>query len=173
MLTLDNLSPAKGARHRKKRLGAGESSGLGKTSGKGHKGQRARAGGSVRPTFEGGQLPMVRKLPKRGFTNGRFTRKIVNVNAGKLELFFDDGATVNEASLRECGLVKGAYDGIKLLGEGDLAKTLTVETHKLVRKAGKDAKGTERPEVRHQILWMSAGAREKIEKAGGSVVELS
>lgn len=145
-MNLHNLSPNPGSKHRKKRLGCGESSGLGKTSGKGHKGQKARSGGGVRPGFEGGQMPLHRRLPKRGFNNTRFQDTIVIVNLSDLEARFEAGATVNEESLRESGLVRGQFDGIKVLGGGDLTKALTVQGAKV-----------------------SASAQEKIEKAGGSV----
>ncbi|MGB0992741.1 MAG: 50S ribosomal protein L15 [Akkermansiaceae bacterium] len=145
-MNLHNLKPRPGAKHRIKRLGCGESSGLGKTSGRGHKGQKSRSGGGVRPGFEGGQMPLHRRLPKRGFNNTRFQDKIAVVNVSSLEERFEDGATVNEESLRSARLIKGTYDGVKILGNGDLAKKLTVEGCKV-----------------------SASAKEKIEKAGGSV----
>lgn len=145
-MELHNLKPNRGAKHSRKRLGCGESSGHGKTSGKGHKGQKARSGGGVRPGFEGGQMPLHRRLPKRGFNNTRFQDKIVIVNLSQLEGSFEDGATVNEVTLREAGLIKGQFDSIKLLGNGDLSKKLTIAV---------DA--------------MSVTAKEKIEKAGGSV----
>lgn len=145
-MELHNLKPNRGAKHARKRLGCGESSGHGKTSGKGHKGQKARSGGGVRPGFEGGQMPLHRRLPKRGFNNTRFQDKIVIVNLSQLEERFEDGSTVNEESLRETGLIKGQFDSIKLLGHGELSKKLTIAV---------DA--------------MSASAKEKVEKAGGSV----
>lgn len=145
-MKLHDLKPEPGSKHRRKRLGSGESSGLGKTSGRGHKGQKSRSGGGVRPGFEGGQMPLHRRLPKKGFSNVQFRDKIAIVNVSQLEAKFEDGATVNEASLREVGLVSGRNDAIKVLGQGDLAKKLTVEV---------DA--------------ASASAKEKIEKAGGSV----
>ncbi len=145
-MELHNLKPNPGAKHRRKRLGCGESSGLGKTSGRGHKGQKSRSGGGVRPGFEGGQMPLHRRLPKRGFNNTRFQDKIVIVNLSQLEAHFEDGATVNEESLRDAGLIKGQFDSIKVLGQGQLSKKLTVA-----------------------ISTMSASAKEKIEKAGGSL----
>lgn len=145
-MNLHNLKPRPGAKHRLKRLGRGESSGLGKTSGRGHKGQKARSGGGVRPGFEGGQMPLHRRLPKRGFNNTRFQDKIAVVNVASLEERFEDGATVNMESLKAVRLVKGTYDGIKILGNGNLGKKLTVEGCKV-----------------------SASAKEKIEKAGGSI----
>jgi large subunit ribosomal protein L15 len=147
-MNLHNLKPRPGAKHRVKRLGCGESSGLGKTSGRGHKGQKSRSGGGVRPGFEGGQMPLHRRLPKRGFNNARFQDKIAVVNVASLNERFEDGDTVNTETLKAARLVKGTYDGIKILGNGDLAKKLTVEGCKV-----------------------SATAREKIEKAGGSVAE--
>lgn len=144
-LRLHNLKPAKGSKHRRKRVGSGESSGLGKTSGRGHKGQKARSGGAIRPGFEGGQMPLHRRLPKKGFNNTQFQDKIATVNIRDLARF-NDGDTVNEQSLREVGLVRGQIDAVKLLGTGDLTLKLTVEVDKI-----------------------SASAKEKIEKAGGSV----
>ena len=145
-MKLHNLKPNEGAKHRRKRLGCGESSGLGKTSGRGHKGQKSRSGGGVRPGFEGGQMPLHRRLPKKGFNNTQFQDKVVIVNVGQLNERFDEGAAVTEASLREAGLVSGRFDVIKVLGSGDLEKKLTVTV---------DA--------------ISASAKEKIEKAGGSI----
>ncbi|MDB4258909.1 50S ribosomal protein L15 [Akkermansiaceae bacterium] len=115
-MNLHNLSPNPGAKHRRKRLGCGESSGLGKTSGRGHKGQKSRSGGGVRPGFEGGQMPLHRRLPKRGFSNLQFRDTVAIVNISQLETFFEDGAEVNEVSLRDAGLVKGQADKIKLPG---------------------------------------------------------
>lgn len=145
-MKLHTLKPNKGAKHRVKRLGAGESSGRGKTSGKGHKGQKARSGGSVRPGFEGGQMPLHRRLPKKGFNNADFKTKAEVVNLAQLEKFFDDGDTVNEESLRAKGLVNRRCDIVKVLGQGQLSKKLTVSV---------DA--------------ASASAKEKIEQAGGTV----
>jgi large subunit ribosomal protein L15 len=145
-MNLHNLKTNPGSKHRIKRLGKGESSGLGKTAGKGHKGQKARSGSGVRVGFEGGQMPIHRRLPKRGFNNVRFADKVVVVNTAHLQKFFEEGDTVNEETLRAKGLVKGAFDQIKVLGNGDLSKKLTVAVDAL-----------------------SASAKEKIEKAGGSV----
>ncbi|MBK1792677.1 50S ribosomal protein L15 [Persicirhabdus sediminis] len=145
-MNLHNLQPRPGAKHRIKILGRGESSGLGKTSGRGHKGQKSRSGGGVRPGFEGGQMPLHRRLPKRGFNNTRFQDTIVIVNVGDLETRFEDGATVNEETLRAANLIKGSFDAIKVLGTGELSKKLTVSVDAL-----------------------SASAKEKIEKAGGTI----
>jgi len=121
--------PRPGARHRRKRVGCGESSGHGKTSGKGHKGQKARSGGSIRLGFEGGQMPLIRRIPKRGFNNKDFASRYAPVNLDKLEVF-PDGSKVDEAGLRARGLVKGSWDGVKLLGGGKLKpKNLTLEVH--------------------------------------------
>jgi large subunit ribosomal protein L15 len=121
--------PRPGARHRRKRLGSGESSGKGKTSGKGHKGQKARSGGSLRLGFEGGQMPLIRRIPKRGFNNAVFTLRFAPVNLSSLDLF-SDGSKVDEASLRQCGLVKGEWEGVKILGGGKLKpKNLVLEVH--------------------------------------------
>lgn len=146
-MKLHELKPNPGAKHRKRRLGRGESSGLGKTSGKGHKGQKARSGASIRPGFEGGQMPIARRLPKKGFNNTQFKTQYAIVNLSHLEAKFSDGDEVNEATLRSIGLVKGVCDGVKVLGNGDLSRKLTVSVDKI-----------------------SAAAKEKVEKAGGSVV---
>jgi len=147
-MKLHDLQPTEGSKHRRRRVGRGESSGLGKTSGKGHKGQKSRSGASIRPGFEGGQMPLARRLPKKGFNNAQFKTQFAIVNVSQLEAKFADGDTVNEESLRACGLVKGIYDAIKVLGMGDLTKKLTVDVDKV-----------------------SGSAKEKIEKAGGSVSE--
>ena len=147
-MKLHDLQPTEGSKHRRRRVGRGESSGLGKTSGKGHKGQKSRSGASIRPGFEGGQMPLARRLPKKGFNNAQFKTQFAIVNVSQLEAKFADGDTVNEESLRACGLVKGIYDAIKVLGMGDLTKKLTVDVDKL-----------------------SGAAKEKIEQAGGSVAE--
>ena len=146
-MRLHDIKPNKGAKHRKKRVGNGESSGLGKTCGKGHKGQKSRSGGGVRPGFEGGQMPLHRRLPKKGFSNEQFRLKYVVVNVGQLEEKFD-GDVVNEETLREAGIVQGAFDAIKILGTGELKKKLKFEVAKV-----------------------SASAKEKIEAAGGSIEE--
>jgi large subunit ribosomal protein L15 len=145
MMRLHSLRPRPGSRHRVKRLGCGESSGHGKTSGKGHKGQKARSGGSIRLGFEGGQMPLIRRLPKRGFNNAAFHKRYAIVNLDDLSAF-RAGTTVNEQLLRESKLVRGHFVGIKILGDGELKHGLKVEADKV-----------------------SAAAREKIEKAGGTI----
>ena len=147
-MRLHNLQPRPGSKHRIKRLGKGESSGLGKTSGRGHKGQRSRSGGSIRPVFEGGQMPLFRRLPKKGFSNAAFHKNYAVINVATLEQRCEDGAEVTEETLLAAGLVKGRWHGIKILGNGDLSKKLTVKVDKV-----------------------STSAREKIEKAGGTVVD--
>jgi large subunit ribosomal protein L15 len=147
-LRLHNLRPRPGARHRVKRLGCGESSGHGKTSGKGHKGQKARSGGSLRLGFEGGQMPLIRRLPKRGFNNTAFHKRYAIVNLSELA-DFKSGSIVNEESLRAANLVRGNFYGIKILGDGELKHGPTVQAEKV-----------------------SAAAREKIEKAGGTIAAL-
>jgi large subunit ribosomal protein L15 len=144
MARLHNLRPRPGARHRVKRLGCGESSGHGKTSGKGNKGQKARSGGSIRLGFEGGQMPLIRRLPKRGFNNAAFHKRYAIVNVSDLNAF-EAGTVVNEELLRESNLVRGSFAGIKILGEGELKHGLRVQADKI-----------------------STTAREKIEKAGGT-----
>jgi large subunit ribosomal protein L15 len=145
MMRLHNLRPRPGARHRVKRLGCGESSGHGKTSGKGHKGQKARSGGSLRLGFEGGQMPLIRRLPKRGFNNAAFHRHYAVVNLSDLN-DFKAGTVVNEQLLRESNLVRGDVVGIKILGDGELKHALKIEADKI-----------------------SESARAKIEKAGGTI----
>jgi large subunit ribosomal protein L15 len=144
-MNLHTLKPRPGAKHRVKRLGHGESSGKGKTSGKGHKGQKARSGGSIRLGFEGGQMPLIRRLPKRGFNNKAFKAVYAIVNLTDLNVF-DDGATVDEAALRQANLIRGKFAGLKILGTGELTKKLTISADKI-----------------------SEGARAKVEKAGGTV----
>jgi large subunit ribosomal protein L15 len=123
------MKPAEGATFTRKRVGRGIGSGLGKTSGKGHKGQNARSGGGVRQGFEGGQLPLFRRLPKRGFTNAMFKTEYAVINLSDLNKF-EDGATVSPELLKEMGLVKKQLDGIKVLGNGKLEKKLVVKAHK-------------------------------------------
>lgn len=145
MIRLHSLRPRPGSRHRVKRLGCGESSGHGKTSGKGHKGQKARSGGSIRLGFEGGQMPLIRRLPKRGFNNAAFHKTYAIVNLTDLNEF-KAGSVVNEQTLREAKLVRGNVAGIKILGDGELKHALKIEVDKI-----------------------SEGARAKIDKAGGTV----
>jgi len=124
-MRLHDLKPRPGSKHRRKRLGQGESSGRGKTAGRGGKGQTARSGSSIRIGFEGGQMPLIRRIPKRGFNNARFGTTYIPVNIELLNAF-DDGARVDEAVLRKAGLVNGPGDGVKILGDGELTKKLTV-----------------------------------------------
>ncbi len=133
MNELSNLKPPRGAVKTRKRLGRGVGSGLGKTSGHGHKGQEQRKSKDVGPAFEGGQMPMQRRLPKIGFTN-IFAKKLATVNVSDL-VIFQPGARVDEIALRVVGLVKGRWDGIKILGDGDLAVALTVVADKFTRTA--------------------------------------
>lgn len=130
---LNELKPVEGARHARKRLGRGNGSGLGKTSGKGNKGQNARSGGGVRPGFEGGQIPFFQRLPKRGFNNIN-RKEYAIVNLSDLEQF-ENGSTVTLETYFESGLVKKAFDGIKILGNGSLTKKLTVQAHKFSQSA--------------------------------------
>ena len=142
-MKLYELQPAAGSVKDVKRIGRGHGSGTGKTAGKGHKGQKARSGGSIRPGFEGGQMPLQRRMPKRGFNN-IFATEYATVNVSALEERFEAGATVDAEALKACGLVKDAKDGIKILGNGELTKSLTVK-----------------------VAGFTAAAKEKIEKAGG------
>ena len=141
-MKLHELHPAEGSTTAQKRLGRGSGSGLGKTSGKGHKGAKARSGGGKRPGFEGGQMPLYRRVPKRGFNNV-FGTEYAEVNVERLEAF-EDGSTVTINKMMEAGIIKNTLDGVKILGNGDLTKKLTVKANKF-----------------------TAGAKEKIEKAGG------
>ena len=125
-MKLHELSPAEGSVKEGFRKGRGAGSGNGKTAGKGHKGQNARSGGGVRPGFEGGQLPLYRKLPKRGFNNFRFAKKYAVVNVMSLNKF-EDGAVVDCAALLKAGIINSVFDGVKVLGEGELTKKLTVK----------------------------------------------
>ena len=143
-MRLHDLKPRPGAKHRRKRLGQGESSGHGKTSGRGGKGQTARSGSSIRIGFEGGQMPLIRRIPKRGFNNARFATQFIAVNVGELNQF-DNGARVDEEALRAVGLANGHASGVKILGDGELSKKLTVNAHAF-----------------------SASARAKIEAKGGT-----
>ena len=142
-MKLNTLYPNEGATQTRKRVGRGTGSGLGKTSGKGHKGQNARSGGGVRPGFEGGQLPLFRRLPKRGFSNALFKVRYATINVGDLN-DFEDGAIVTPEILKEMGLIKKQLDGIKVLGNGTLEKKVNVKAHKF-----------------------SSVAKEQIEKMGG------
>ena len=125
-MKLHTMSRPEGAIKTRKRVGRGAGSGLGKTSGKGHKGQNARSGGGVRPGFEGGQLPLFRRLPKRGFSNAPFKKEYAVINLSDLNKF-EDGAEVSPEILKDMGLVKNTLDGIKVLGNGKLEKKLTVK----------------------------------------------
>ncbi|MDR1651839.1 MAG: 50S ribosomal protein L15 [Synergistaceae bacterium] len=142
-MNLHELSPVPGSRRKSKRLGMGVGSGTGKTAGKGHKGQKARAGRSVSLRFEGGQMPMSRRIPKRGFSNFRFAKNYEIVNVSALEDKFDAGMTITIEDLKERGLVSGSHP-VKILGGGDLSKSFTVTANAF-----------------------SASARGKIEAAGG------
>lgn len=133
-MNLNELKPAAGSKKDAFRVGRGHGSGNGKTSGKGHKGQKARSGGGVRPGFEGGQMPIYRRLPKRGFTN-IFAKTYTEINVTALNSF-EDGATVTAESLKAAGIIKKLNDGIKVLGRGDLtAKNLTVQAAKFTKSA--------------------------------------
>jgi large subunit ribosomal protein L15 len=146
-MNLSSLKPPEGSRKKRKRIGRGDGSGHGGTSTKGHKGQNARSGGRVRPGFEGGQMPLSRRLPKRGFRNP-FRRKIVTINIDQLRRF-PEGSIIDRDALFEAGLVKKMRDGIKVLGKGNIEYPISVK-----------------------VDMISRGAKGKIEAAGGSVVEV-
>lgn len=133
-MKLNTMHPAEGATETRKRIGRGIGSGNGKTAGKGHKGQNARSGGGVRLGFEGGQLPLYRRLPKRGFSNAKFKVRYATINLSDLNRF-EDGAVVTPELLKEMGLVKNQLDGIKVLGNGTLEKKLTVKAHNFSTRA--------------------------------------
>ena len=143
-MKLHDLKPAVGATTAPKRLGRGTGSGLGKTSGKGHKGAKARSGGGKRPGFEGGQMPLTMRLPKRGFTN-KWRVEYATVNVERLNIF-EDGEVVSPVELIQAGILKNVQDGVKILGNGEITKRLTVQANKF-----------------------TATAKEKIEAAGGKV----
>ena len=143
-MQLHDLAPAPGSRKKSKRVGRGPGSGMGKTSTRGHKGLKARSGGSVRPGFEGGQMPIYRRLPKRGFTN-IFKKQYAILNIEDLDRF-DDGATIDMDALRQVGLVKGKVDGAKLLVNGDTQKKFALKA-----------------------ILVSKTAKDKIESVGGSI----
>lgn len=128
-MKLHSMYPSEGSTKTRKRVGRGPGSGLGKTSGKGHKGQNARSGGGVRPGFEGGQLPLFRRLPKRGFSNAKFKIEYAVVNMSDLNNF-EDGAIITPELLKDMGLVKNQLNGIKVLGNGTLEKKVVVKAHK-------------------------------------------
>lgn len=146
-MNLSSLKPPEGSRKKRKRIGRGDGSGHGGTSTKGHKGQNARSGGRVRPGFEGGQMPLSRRLPKRGFRSP-FRKSIVTINIDQLRRF-PEGSVIDRSVLVEAGLVKKTGDGIKILGKGDIEYPISVK-----------------------VDMISRGAKGKIEAAGGSVVEV-
>ena len=133
-MKLHELEKNIGATHAKKRVGRGSGSGLGKTSGRGQKGQKARSGGSINPVFEGGQLPLYRRLPKRGFSNHMFKTTYAVINLDQLNIF-EDGTLVTPALLKEAGVIKKQLDGIKVLGNGKLEKKLTIQANKFSTSA--------------------------------------
>jgi large subunit ribosomal protein L15 len=143
-MKLNELTPSPGSKKNRKRIGRGQGSGHGGTSGKGHKGQNSRSGGGVRPGFEGGQMPLHRRLPKRGFFN-KFSTQVAEVNLRDLGSF-EAGSVVDAQALAEAGLIKGSFDAIKLLGQGDVQVALTIKVDRV-----------------------SAGAVAKVEAAGGTV----
>lgn len=133
-MKLHELEKNIGATHAKKRVGRGSGSGLGKTSGRGQKGQKARSGGSINPVFEGGQLPLYRRLPKRGFTNDKFKTRYAVINLNELNRF-EEGTVVTPALLKETGIIKKQLAGIKVLGTGKLEKKLTIQANKFSASA--------------------------------------
>lgn len=147
-LSLNNLHPAPGSTHKKKRVGRGPGSGLGKTAGRGNKGQKSRSGYSSRPGFEGGQMPLQRRLPKRGFTN-IFKKKWLEISLAKIDANFNAGDEVTPDILHERGLIKKAKHDLVILGTGELTKSLRVSAHRFTKSA-----------------------RDKIERAGGSATEI-
>lgn len=147
-LSLNNLHPAKGSTHKKKRVGRGPGSGLGKTSGRGNKGQKSRSGYSSKAGFEGGQMPLQRRLPKRGFTN-IFKKQWIEISLAKIEQSFNSGDEVTPEILHERGLIKKAKHDLVILGNGEISKALKISAHRFTKTA-----------------------KEKIEKMGGSATEI-
>ena len=147
-LALNNLKPADGSTHKKKRVGRGPGSGLGKTAGRGHKGQKSRSGYSSKIGFEGGQMPLQRRLPKRGFTN-IFKKKWLEISLAKLEENFNAGDEITPTILHERGLIKKAKHDLVILGSGDMSKALKISAHRFTKTA-----------------------KDKIEKSGGSITEI-
>src|SRR5690606_14434384 len=147
-LSLNNLKPAKGSTHKKKRVGRGPGSGLGKTAGRGHKGQKSRSGYSSKIGFEGGQMPLQRRLPKRGFTN-IFKKDWIEINLAKIEANFQSGDEVTPQILHDRGLIKKAKHDLVILGNGDMTKALKISAHRFTKTA-----------------------REKIENAGGTATDI-
>jgi len=147
-LALNNLKPTDGSTHKKKRVGRGPGSGLGKTAGRGHKGQKSRSGYSSKIGFEGGQMPLQRRLPKRGFTN-IFKKKWLEISLAKLEENFNAGDEITPEILHERGLIKKAKHDLVILGSGDMSKALKISAHRFTKTA-----------------------KDKIEKAGGSITEI-
>ncbi len=147
-LGLNNLRPAAGSTHKKKRVGRGPGSGLGKTAGKGHKGQKSRSGYSSKIGFEGGQMPLQRRLPKRGFTN-IFKKQWIEISLAKIEENFSSGDEITPEILHERGLIKKAKHDLVVLGSGDVSKALNISAHRFTK-----------------------AAKEKIENAGGSITEI-
>lgn len=145
-MNLNELSPAPGSKKNRKRVGRGESSGWGKTSGKGHNGQKSRAGATINPAFEGGQMPLLKRVPKRGFSNARFKKDYAIINLTTLETRFADGAEITPERALENGAIKKLKDGMKVLGKGELTKKFSIKTNEI-----------------------SASAKEKIIAAGGTV----
>ena len=137
---LENLKPAKGSTRDRKRVGRGKGSGLGKTSGRGEKGQKSRSGFSQKPGFEGGQMPLHRRVPKRGFTNARFRKEFAEINLERLEVF-DAGSIVTPEVLLKRGMIKNLRDGLKVLAKGTVTKALTVRAHKFSAKAQEQIAG--------------------------------
>ncbi len=148
-LSLNNLKPAKGSTHKKKRVGRGPGSGLGKTAGRGNKGQKSRSGYSSKIGFEGGQMPLQRRLPKRGFTN-IFKKQWIEISLGKIEENFSSGDNVTPEILHERGLIKKAKHDLVILGTGELSKSLNISAHRFTKTA-----------------------KDKIEKAGGNASSIS
>ncbi|MDR2105769.1 MAG: 50S ribosomal protein L15 [Deferribacteraceae bacterium] len=132
---IHELKPAKGANRARKRLGRGTGSGLGTTAGKGHKGQKARSGGQTKPGFEGGQMPMTRRIPKRGFSNARFSTVYETVNLKSVDKYFTEGSLVNTETLKAFGLIHGDRAGVKILGDGEFNKKLSFKVHKISKTA--------------------------------------
>ncbi len=157
-LALNNLSPAKGSTHKKKRIGRGPGSGTGKTAGKGHKGQKSRSGYSGKRGFEGGQMPLQRRLPKRGFTN-IFKKEWIEISLAKIEENFKAGDTITPEILHERGLIKKAKHDLVILGTGDVSKSLDISAHRFTKTAKDKIEkggGTATVIVKHKVAEVTA-----------------
>ena len=167
-MKLHELEKNIGATHAKKRVGRGSGSGLGKTSGRGQKGQKARSGGSINPVFEGGQLPLYRRIPKRGFKNAKFKTVYATINVENLNVF-EDGTVVTPALLKDTGLLKKQLDGVKVLGNGKLEKKITIQANKFSTSALEKIKEGNTNEITVEVEWKENEDNNEQDLALGSI----